>query len=82
MPFASIYCTIQRYNPWKKNSKKLRIEGVENLSFFARMGQNFDDYPGFQPKTTFLYYYAHLYTLQFGIHEKKARGCSNLFYNL
>ena len=21
--------------------------------------QNFDDYPGFQPKTTFLYYYAH-----------------------
>jgi hypothetical protein len=23
------------------------------------MGRNFDDYPGFQPKTTFLHYYAH-----------------------
>ena len=25
----------------------------------ARMGRNFDDYPGFQPKTTFMYYFAH-----------------------
>ena len=23
------------------------------------MGRNCDDYPGFQPKTTFLYYFAH-----------------------
>ena len=23
------------------------------------MGRNFDDYPGFQPKTTFMYYFAH-----------------------
>ena len=29
----------------------------------ARIGQNFDDYPGFQPKTTFMYYFAHDCTL-------------------
>ena len=28
--------------------------GFHEVSFF----QNFDDYPGFQPKTTFLYYFA------------------------
>ena len=27
---------------------------------FRRMGQNFDDYPGFQLKTTFMYYFAHV----------------------
>ena len=36
------------------------------------MGQNFDDYPGFQPKTTFMYYFAHNsvalgISMQFGI---------------
>ena len=36
-------------SPWKS----------VNIYRLARMGRNFDDYPGFQPKTTFLYYFAH-----------------------
>ena len=31
----------------------------DNIYRLARMGRNFDDYPGFQPKTTFMYYFAH-----------------------
>ena len=30
-----------------------------NIYRLARLGRNFDDYPGFQPKTTFMYYFAH-----------------------
>ena len=30
-----------------------------NNNRIARMGRNLHDYPGLQPKTTFLYYYAH-----------------------
>ena len=86
MLFASIYCKNPRNNSWNFLRKKLRIGGVENLSFLswpfwikweketnkqakspwksvniyrvARMGQNFDDYPGFQPKTTPVQRYA------------------------
>ena len=36
-------------SPWKS----------VNIYRLARMGRNFADYPGFQPNTTFLYYYAH-----------------------
>ena len=36
-------------SPWKS----------VNIYRLARMGRNFDDYPGFQPKTTFMYYFAH-----------------------
>ena len=68
MPFTSIYPTDPRTNPWNFCYKILKIGSFEKLSFFesanldyffqffffsvARMGQNFDDYPGFQPKTT------------------------------
>ena len=30
-----------------------------NIYRLARMARNFNDYPGFQPKTTFMYYFAH-----------------------
>ena len=82
MPFASIYRTNQRTNPWiffkwelRELKISVRVKGwaiFKKKFFFAsspwksvniyrlpRMGRNFDDYPGFQPKITFLYYYLH-----------------------
>ena len=47
--FESAILIFFASSPWKS---------VNNYRL-ARMGRNFDDYPGFQPKTTFLYYYAH-----------------------
>ena len=34
MPFASIYSTNPRTNPWNSHEKILRIGGVEKLNFF------------------------------------------------
>ena len=59
MPVASIYRTNQRINPWKKNQKKWELGELKISDFLTRMGQNFDNHPGFQPKTTFMYYFAH-----------------------
>ena len=60
-PFLSLRCTA--WQPY-------RLRHIDALFCFipmkisnnyrlARMGPNFDDYPGFQLKTTFLYYFAH-----------------------
>ena len=37
------------------------LKSVNNYRL-ARMGRNSYDYPGFQPKSTFLYYFAHHWT--------------------
>ena len=66
IPFGSIYHSNQRTNPWKFCFESaisiffaLSPWKSVNIYRLARMGRNFDDYPGFQPKTTFLCYYAH-----------------------
>ena len=40
-----------------------------NNNRLARMGQKFDDYPGFQPKTTFQYYNAHHCNIYFSFSD-------------
>ena len=37
----------------------MKIGFSVNIYRLARMARNFNDYPGFQPKTTFMYYFAH-----------------------
>jgi hypothetical protein len=50
LPFASIYPTNTRTNPWTFQEKMLRIGGVENLSFFESAILNL-----FFKKTTFFW---------------------------
>ena len=54
---------LTRMKSWAifKKKKKFASFPWKSVKIYrlARMGRNFDDYPGFQPKTTFMYYFAH-----------------------
>ena len=51
--FWSPLSCVDSFHTLKYSRKKLRIGRVKNISFFeSDIGRNFDDYPGFQLKTT------------------------------